>query len=345
MSSLPINLQKDVTSYLNYSLPLCSILSNKKNKNWLSSRFLNIYSIESSEKLWLDFLEPVDFYTDVASQQFTPSHQLPDDFNLIEHVKSCLSKGYYLSFFVDSSDLLPFTDQSHPLQLWAYAYDEENQIISSPGFSGERDFELVNYPVEKIERAFQTLFKARQDQPIWYQMYCLTEVSILTYQGGDESLSDTIRNSILNYAQSTALPSIIRPEFDDTPGQRRFGFDAICALSNSLDPNASECRFIYQMAHLLFEHKKQIHQALLFLYASDTGNQLALKKAVTGYQGLVSEFEKFRRTLMMGRLKETYWETFYGSLSDSKTIIKLKSKLDVLIATEQELLNQLVKQL
>ena len=345
MNSLPISLQREVTSYLNYSLPLCSILSEDKNRNWLNSRFLNLYSIDSPEKLWLDFLEPVDFYADVASHHFITAENLTDDFNLLQHIQDCLARGRSLSFFVDSSELLSFSDQSHPLQLWVYGYDEEKQLVFSPGFSGEREFELVQYPVDKIVRAFYALFEKRHEQPIWYRLYCLAEVSVTNYQGSEDTLCDAIRERLNQYAESTVLSNCIRPEFGDVSGTRRFGFDAVCALPSTLLPSDTSCRFIYQTAHLLYEHKKQVHQALCFLGNHSSVNQIAVHKGIEGYKNLVTEYEKFRRILMMGRLRETYWETFYGPLSDDKVINKLKSKLDSLIETEATILHPLTNQL
>ena len=58
---IPTYMQREITTYLNYSMPLCTFLKPDKNQ-WLLEHFTNIYLMMGTDGyVWVDYLEDLLF--------------------------------------------------------------------------------------------------------------------------------------------------------------------------------------------------------------------------------------------------------------------------------------------
>lgn len=94
-------LQKDVTVYRNFFMPLCSILWDPDKEFWMLEHFNNIYYIkDKSGYTWLDYLEPNGFTEDVLNI----TSRLYEDIkskDIVKLLKKQIDNGLYSTIFVD----------------------------------------------------------------------------------------------------------------------------------------------------------------------------------------------------------------------------------------------------
>src|SRR5690554_2560982 len=157
---LKIVLQKEITTYLNYSLPLCSILWNENKKMWLYEHFTQLYCI-NNENIWLDYLEDLYFPSDVTDYSFVNSDEMKYIDDIILYIKEKISQKYYIFIYLDkfylrNSNTNSYLKDHEPLFVFIYGYDDFSKQFNGIGFSNDSYFGFLNYSYENVSKAYKS---------------------------------------------------------------------------------------------------------------------------------------------------------------------------------------------
>lgn len=102
---LEVTIKTNLTSYLNYSLPI-SAISDEIFKKWSLEHFGNIYFMHNRRDfVWIDYLEKVKFYDDVLDNELHTSKQMRCSINNINDFKNyivdTINNDQYIMLFID----------------------------------------------------------------------------------------------------------------------------------------------------------------------------------------------------------------------------------------------------
>ena len=124
--SLPIRLQKDITVYTNYALPLCIIKSTENYDKSILTHFDNIYLMRDKKNyLWMDFLERDGYFIgdffNVEYLNLKKAFELPDIFSFISD--TLLSNKYLIvllnGYFMENSST--FKKFNYPVNVLVFS--------------------------------------------------------------------------------------------------------------------------------------------------------------------------------------------------------------------------------
>ena len=124
--SLPIQLQKDITVYTNYALPLCIIKSTENYDKSILTHFDNIYLMRDKKNyLWMDFLERDGYFIgdffNVEYLNLKKAFELPDIFSFISD--TLLSNKYLIvllnGYFMENSST--FKKFNYPVNVLVFS--------------------------------------------------------------------------------------------------------------------------------------------------------------------------------------------------------------------------------
>lgn len=98
-------MQKEITTYLNYSMPLCTFLQANKSQ-WLLEHFTNIYLMIGEEGyVWIDYLEDLLFPTSVIDYIMIEAKEMEEIEDVEYYFLNLLDESNYLMFFIDEFDI------------------------------------------------------------------------------------------------------------------------------------------------------------------------------------------------------------------------------------------------
>jgi hypothetical protein len=99
---MKVKLQKDLTTYLNFSIPLCATLWDQSKLPWFYEHFNHVYCMTSrGGYFWVDYLEAADLFEDVLESTFLNADRAQDITDISGYLKEKIAEGFYVMIFAD----------------------------------------------------------------------------------------------------------------------------------------------------------------------------------------------------------------------------------------------------
>lgn len=296
---LKIKVQKDLTTYLTFSLPLCAILSDDRMYPWFYQHFVQLYTLtDENGNLWVDYLEERDFYKDIAEYKIYDYISLKQVENIIEFIKDKINHGYYVIIYLDEYYLPKKAGymKFHFLhQLMVYGYDNESQRLKTVAFDRKQEFVSAEYEYSKIVKSYEEGKTYYELSPIWV----LNETVELIRPKGENSPYEFNLGLFLEelkvYLLGQGEYSKLRPNNLETNGkQASFNFkvydELIYHLNNLIQGNPT---MDYRYVHLMMEHKIIMYYRLKYIISNYSSND-DLVMLIEEYSNLVKKMQVAR---------------------------------------------------
>lgn len=339
--------QKEITTYLNYSLPLCVILNDQMKQDWILEHFSNIYLMYGEQGyIWLDFLEDLYFPQEVLEYKFLDANQMMHQTNLKEFILEKINQDYCLMIFVDMYFICnsPLYMKAHEVeQLFLFGYDKKNNELYGIGFEKNFKFEKITYNYDEIVEGYKSCLERYQNFPIWVKDYNLIYMKIKNPNIKYEANVKKIFEGIIKFRNSKGCESDLRPEIIIERGNiAYFGIAAQKRMAEGFK-KLYEGQFVldYRYMHLLTEHKRlmlsKLKYILTYLHLEEN-----LSEEIREYSEIVNQYAKIEKVFLKNTLVDNNMKTIYGQLKNKQIIIKIYDKLQELILDEIKILDFMI---
>ncbi len=268
---LKINIQKDLTTYLNFSLPLCAILTDDSLYSWFYQHFVQLYTLtDGNGNLWVDYLEQLDFYRDVADGKIYQYESMSEEKNIVEYIISKISKGCYVLIFVDEYYLpqkASYMSKHFLHQIMVYGYNNQTETFMTVAFNDKGVFASNEYSYKIFNQAYELGKENYESSPVWVLNENVVIIRLKDNVKTYKFNLDLFLEELKIYLSGDGNYSMIRPNNLETNGrQASFNFqvhDELILHLNNLIQGKSTMDFRYM--HLLFEHKSIMHKRLEYI--------------------------------------------------------------------------------
>lgn len=346
---LNVKIQNDVTTYLNFSLPLCAILWNENKVSWLYEHFTQVYCInKKKEFFWLDYMENLYFPKDTAEYFFMDSNSMESVTDIISFLKNMINECHYVILFVDSFYLpgkTQYLNTHAHIQVLFYGYDEMKKSFLSIGFDKQSIFTFFEDSYDDVSKAYFEGKNFYMKAPEWVRLY--TAVLLKMEEPDKEYIfnPENFIESFKNYTLSTGESTMLRPEIRASRSENavyglKVNDELLFHLNNLLVGGYS---MDYRFIHLLAEHKALLYRKLH--YISNFVNRDNLREKTAEYKEIAEKFELVRRQYLKNVLIDNNFETFYGPLKNKVVIQKIIDAVSTLYKKESILLEEILGQL
>lgn len=265
VKELKIKVQKNVTTYLTYSLPLCGILWNDQQYNWLYSHFFQLYTLtDTNGNFWVDYLEDRDFYKDIAEYAILDWESLKDESSITGYLEDNINTGYYVIIFLDEY-YLPRNEKyqlKHSMhQLMIYGYNKAEQEFKAIAFDDRFNFTKLVYSYDQIRDAYEIGKSYYDISEPWVKK---ENVELIKPKFSNDLQFDCCRFLInLNdYLAGNGDVSQIRPiNLQVFGNDASFNINIYDEIIRNYTLGGGDFRFFY----LLSEHKEMMYKRLTFI--------------------------------------------------------------------------------
>lgn len=347
--ALNIKLQNDVTTYLNFSLPLCAILWNENKVSWFYEHFTQLYCINNNKEFfWLDYLEELYFPKDIAKYFFMNSDSMESVTDIISFLKNMINECHYVILFVDGFYLPGRTQYLNThvhIQVLFYGYDEIKKSFLSIGFDKHSVFTIFEDSYDDVTKAYFEGKNNYMKSPEWVRLYTAV---LLKMEKPDKKYIFNLENFIepfTNYTLSAGNATMLRPEIRTSRGENAvYGLEVheklLFHLNILLEGGYS---MDYRFIHLLAEHKALLYRKLH--YISNCVNRERLRKKTAEYKEIAEKFELVRRQYLKFVLIDNNFKTLYGPLKNKTVIQNIIDAVSTLYKKECILLEEILEQI
>lgn len=279
-NQLKINIQKDLTTYLNYSLPLCAILTDDSLYPWFYQHFVQLYTLTGEDgNLWVDYLEHRDFFKDIAENKMYDYKSLLEEKDIVKFIINKINEGGYVIIYVDEYYLhkkASYMSKHFLHQLMVYGYSNQTETFMTVAFNEENDFTSDEYTYETLNQSYELGKKYYQSSPVWVLNETVEIIKLKQNINTYKFKLELFLEDLKLYLSGNGDYSMIRPNNLEANGrQASFNFKVYDELSfniNNLIQGKKTMDFRYM--HLLFEHKSIMYKRLEYIAshfkASDT---------------------------------------------------------------------------
>lgn len=328
---------------------LAILLSHKEIKPWIFNNFIQLFCTDDNTLDFFDFnIEncPFLFFNtveqDLALQKYS----------LIEYIESMIDAGYYLIFFVYTSQINAYdiVDEFHDIMV--YGYDNKNELlyIADHFKNGKYSFEKCSY--EEMNRAFysdKSQIKKDKNQ---------REYKIFKFIKYDDSMSNIkvnlkydyehrfnidklrIKESIKNYLEgkivvnwNTRYVAISNEEI----GHHKFGIDCYDMLLQQIDFAVINNKIAFnsvQAFYVMYSHKIIMQLRIEYLTGIVREEDLSI---------FIKEFSYIKKISYL--ILMLYVKNFKITNNINIYHTKLRDYIIRLKEDERDLLNEFIKKL
>lgn len=294
---LKINFQQDITVYLYRALPLYVILSDKRLHNWYYERFINIYSQKDNNGfVTLDFVEYWCPYKGFIIENCLGYKLLENIPSIIDFVIERINSDFYIIINVDEYYLPEksnYKKKHFVHESMIYGYDNSQKRVMALGYNAEGILNKITFSYDDLIVAFENGKKYYKWTAPWAENSAVQTIKLNDYKSDYPFEIGRFLKELRDYINSTADSE--RAYCLLIPTERlKFGFDiydsVIDSLKNLYD---GQITIDYRAIHLLYEHKKLIHDRLEFVISKFglTGRIVELSGE---YQKIVNRFTAIR---------------------------------------------------
>lgn len=300
-NKLKIKLQRDITTYLHRSLPLCAILAYEENYPWYYQHYLQIFSVKYSNGFCrAEFLEPKNNFSEIFDETYMSFSEMKNNKSIIEFIVDKIDLGNYVTVYVDEYHLTEKASYNkshfvHPSLI--YGYDNNEKKLMSIGFDADSIFRELTFDYNSFSTAYEDGKQHYKEFAPWAEMeavqllkpkkpdkkYDFTEEKFLNEMGCHLNSSETNRSRVNR---------LITPEELQTVSEMKFGmdvYDVVLEALQTLSPNM--VTIDYRTFHLLYEHKKCIYERLNYISEK---RKVDISALLEEYSGLIASLNTVR---------------------------------------------------
>lgn len=338
-------MQKEITTYLNYSMPLCTFLQPIKEQ-WLLEHFTNIYlMIGEDGYIWIDYLEDLLFPKSVLDYIMIEAKKMEMIEDIEYYFFNLIDENYYLMFFIDEFDInkTMHYQKSHKItQILVYGYDKKKDEVNVIGFDKNRIFTELVYDYHEVFFSYKKCLLNRKRRPYWedkYNVILLRDKNpTMEYKANADVVYDQVRK--FYYSEGTAED--LRPEIRIERGEYAYyGMRAQEELINSFI-KLYEGNFVldFRYIYLIAEHKKEMLKKIRFF--SDIYKDSRIIQILEEYEKICNEYMIVKNVFLKKVLKDNELENIYGQLKNKKNIVSLYNRLLLLLTKEKSILKEFI---
>jgi amino acid adenylation domain-containing protein len=300
---LKIKIQRDITTYLHRSLPLCAILANEDYYPWYYQHYLQIFSIKYANGFCrAEFLEPKNNYHNIFDETYISYWEMEDSRGIVEFVKDKIDNGFYVTINIDEYYLSEKSNYKkshfvHPSLI--FGYDNTDKKLIAIGFDSEGIFRELTFDYKSFVEAYEGGKQHYKEFAPWAETEA---IQLLKPKKLDQEYNFEINKFMkeIDYylkssdASSFRIDGLISQEEFQSSSEIKYGvevYDAVLEALQTISPNM--ITIDYRTIHLLYEHKRCIYDRLMYVAGSTKAN----------IHGLLDEYSNLVARLNTVRLK------------------------------------------
>lgn len=155
---LKIKYQRDITTYLHRSIPLCAILSDERYYTWFYEHYIQLFFITYNNSFSrLEFLEPKNNFEDIFDEKYLTYNEQQSD--IIEFIEKSIDSGTYLTINVDEYYLPQkgsYNEHHYVHQSMVFGYDKSERKLMALGFDTNMVFKELEFDYDNFEKAYES---------------------------------------------------------------------------------------------------------------------------------------------------------------------------------------------
>lgn len=341
---LRIKEQNEITTYLTYSLPLCSLLWDNKKYSWIYEHFTNFYLMKDNQNyIWLDYLEDLNFPKDVMEYNFYNIDKMKKEVDIIEFIKNNINQEYTLSIFVDLfflRDSSAYNIDHIAAQGFIYGYNDNSKEFYGIGFRKNDTFGEIVYHYDDILKGYQSCLDIYVKSEIWVNWYNCVLMKVKEPKEFYKYDASLFIRDLTNFLNSEGSINMLRPEIRYERGEKAlYGIKAQEELISAFN-ELKEGLFVldYRCIHLLCEHKRLMYKKMI--YTSQTmGIFDDLKELLIKYEVISKKYKIIKNEYIKYVLIDNNMQNLYGCLKNKNAIEDISKKLTYYTNIEKEILS------
>lgn len=342
---IPTYMQREITTYLNYSMPLCTFLKPDKNQ-WLLEHFTNIYLMMGTDGyVWVDYLEDLLFPHNVIDYIMIEAGEMEKIVDMEPYLLNLVDENFCLMFFIDEFDVggTAYYRKSHRItQILVYGYDQEKREIYVVGFDKTRKFTELVYDYQDVLSSYNKCLRNRKGRPFWEDKY-----NVILLRDKDPEMvykadPNVVYDQIKKFFYSEGSVEDLRPEIRIERGEiAYYGMRAQEELINNFQ-KLYEGGFVldFRYIYLLAEHKKEMLKKIKFILEINIDPRG--RSIYEEYEKIYKDYIIIKNVFLKNVLKDNGFGNIYGQLKDKKTIAKLYDRLLLLHSKEEVVLEEFI---
>ncbi len=155
---LKIKYQRDITTYLHRSIPLCAILSDERYYTWFYQHYIQLFFITYNNSFSrLEFLEPKNNFDDIFDEKYLTYADQQSD--IIDFVEKSIDAGTYLTINLDEYYLPQkgsFNEHHYVHQSMVFGYDKAERKLMGLGFDTNMMFKELEFDYDDFAKAYES---------------------------------------------------------------------------------------------------------------------------------------------------------------------------------------------
>lgn len=343
--SIPVYMQNEITTYVNYSMPLCVFLQTNKEQ-WLLEHFSNIYfMIGKEDYVWIDYLEDLLFFKDVLEFTMIEASEMEKIEDIECFFSDMINKDYALMLFIDEfyvSETIYYNKEHKIKQILVHGYDRQKNEIYMLGFDKRNVFTKLVQNYKEVLYSYQICLRNRKEQPYWVDKYNVIILKDLTPEVVYKAKPNIVYSNMKKFFYSEGSTNDLRPEIRIERGEiANYGMQAQDKLINSfINQYAGKDVLDYRYIHLLAEHKKGMLKKIKFF--ADTKENPMLYSIYERYENIFNQYLILKNVFLKNVFIDNGFQDIYGQLKNKKAIENIYNKLLILSNNEKSILGEFV---
>lgn len=155
---LKIKYQRDITTYLHRSIPLCAILSDERYYTWFYQHYIQLFFITYNNSFSrLEFLEPKNNFEDIFDEKYLTYADQQSD--ILDFVEKSVDAGTYLTINLDEYYLPQkgsFNEHHYVHQSMVFGYDKAEKKLMGLGFDTNMMFKELEFDYDDFAKAYES---------------------------------------------------------------------------------------------------------------------------------------------------------------------------------------------
>lgn len=337
---LEITEQQMVTTYLNYSMPLSTVLGREQFSEWIYEHFTNIYLVWARDHyVWYDYLEDTAYMKDIAQYTFIKASEVKRTQNFVSLVKSYIDEEYYVNIHIDRYyyEECSFYHGSHKeLSVLIYGYDDNKQLFYCCGFDPHWNAGTITMRYDNLQLGVEQCLTRYTSFSIWADWYFITLLRVKESQDAYRYHPEIFLNELRAFTDSVNLENRMRPEVKVQYGDAAtFGIASQYEYLEALKELAKGNYVTdYRHVHLLQEQKRLITKKLEVTF-QHMGMERQMEEIIPVHKELVNGYYMVSRRFMKAALRDS--GTLHGQIKRQKDIFEIYDKLGKLTEKEEKL--------
>lgn len=271
---LKVVMQRDITTYLHRSLPLCAVLAYDKYLPWYYSNFMQVFSyLNDKGFVSLDYLEPYNSWGEIMEMVNLAFYLLKKEENIIDFIIKEINMGYYLIIHVDEYYLpnkWAYKTNHFVHSSLIYGYDNEKEQLMAIGFDKNMFFTKMEVDYTNFKAAYESGTIHYKDSAPWCDLSAIQLIRPYEFDAEHPFSNDIFLRNLKGYlfsiGERETLYLLRYPESRAEYGLKVYDV-TVRHLENLLQGRVT---IDYRAIHLITEHKKGIYDRIGYAIARNS---------------------------------------------------------------------------